>query len=151
MSQTDVQTVRPDVSPDPWLFLSNTLAICSTTVNIYPTGTDRQNIARLMLKLRLFLPYFCLHSGAKSAPGKTLPVLMQGKRPHLNARSHRVCAAKLVVRLMLNDSSCESRACRETRAENTHAVELWRPDGNGFAEDIFNRPALSFCHVTPLL
>lgn len=80
------------------------------------------------------------------------PIPMQGKASHLNARSHRVCAAKLVVWFMLNDSSCESWAYRETQPENTcrAAVELWRPDGNGFTEDIFNRPARFFCHVTLL-
>lgn len=56
----------------------------------------------------------------------THPIPMQGK--HLNARSHRVCAAKSVVWFMLNDSSCESWAYRETRPENTRAE---RPSSSG--------------------
>lgn len=134
---------RPDVSPDPWLCLSNTLAICSTTVNIDPTGTERQNFAHLMLKLGLFLHSFTgdgdviraaciveqspdpLLLGKRSS---THPILMQGKVPHLNARSHQVCAAKLVVWFMVNDSSCESCAYRETQPENTHAE---RPSSSG--------------------
>ncbi len=135
---------------------SNTPAICSITVYIYPSGTETE----LDFTPCLNQDYFCLGFRRDANKSSKSPkrfccwknadqhwILM-----HRSVRSQWVCAAKLLVWL-LNESSWESW---ETPAE-THMHEIWRPEGNGFMEDILTDQhdhvtiAQSFCKVIQVL
>lgn len=129
---------------------SNTPAICSITVNIYPSGTETE----LDFTPCLNQDYFCLGFRRDANKSSKSPerfccwknahqhwILM-----HRSARSQRVCAAELVVWL-LNESSWESW---EAPVENTRAwdLEAWRKWIYG---RYFNRPTWSRDHCSILL